>query len=203
MARFSGGLRAAALACALLVVAVTLLAHFAQPLSAALQRRGRLPKVSTFLVHVSDGLGAARSFRGLFVALFFSIGPVLAPALGYGLALQGLGVKGGLLAGSVVLGAIALGQGTPGIPVGMGVYYFVTSWAARSLGASADQAAAFSVLTHLGTFLTQIAVGGASVWIRKLRWSDLRIRRGLAADAARAMTEQRPASAGLIQPEGR
>ncbi len=188
LSRFSGALRGASGVCLLLLVLVTLLARFAHPLALRLERRGRLPRVRTFLLHVGDGLGAARSLRGMLAALLFSFGPVLAPALGYGLALHGLGVQGGLFAGTVVLGAIALGQATPGIPVGMGVYYFVTSWTARSLGASEDAAAAFSVLTHLGTFLTQTAVGAASVWLRKLRWRDLKVRRSLAADAARAMT---------------
>ena len=188
MQQFAGGLRIAAVVCVALVVVVVLLAHYARPMAQALERKDRLPKARGFLTNVADGLGTARSFRGMAVALLFSIPPVLAPAMAYGLALKGLGVPGGLFAGAVVLGAIALGQGTPGIPAGMGIYYFVTSWAARSLGASPEDAAAFSALTHLGTFLTQLSVGAISVWIRKIRWSELRRRKDIALEAAREMT---------------
>ncbi len=184
--RFAPQLRVASGVCVALVVVVVVLARFARPLAQALERKGKLPKLRQGLVHVSDGLGAARSLRGMLIALVFSFGPVLAPALGYGLGLRGVGVHAGISAGIVVLGAIALGQAAPGVPVGMGVYYFVTSWTARALGASADEAAAFSVLTHLGTFLTQTAVGACSVRIRKLRWADLRVRRTMATDAAAA-----------------
>ncbi len=135
------------------------------------------------LGHVSEGLGTARSFRGMAVALFFSIGPVLAPALAYGLALRGIGVRGGLFAGAVVLGAIALGQSLPGVPAGMGIYYFVTSWAARSLGATPEDAAAFSILTHLGTVLSQVTVGALSVRMRGIRLRDLRKGGSLAREA--------------------
>ena len=125
---------------------------------------------------------------------------MLAPALGYGLGLSAIGVRGGVFAGVVVLGAIALGQSLPGIPVGMGVYYFVTSWAARALGASEGDAAAYSVLTHLATVLTQVALGGISVSVRRFKWRDLKRRGDLAADIARhdlerGSTEPREASA--------
>ena len=56
----------------------------------------------------------------------------------------------------------------------MGIYYFVTSWAARSLGATDEQAAAFAVLTHISTVLTKMGMGGVSLWKRKLKWSELR-----------------------------
>lgn len=172
--RFSQGVRIAVPVCVGLVILVIALAHYAAPLGNWMDRQHRFPKARTFLHNVGEGLGTARSVRGLFRALLFSIGPVLASSLAYGLAIEGLGVRGGLWAGPVILGAIALGQLVPGLPVGMGVYYFVTSWTARELGASAEDAAAFSVLTHLATVLTMIAVGGISVWKRKLKWSELR-----------------------------
>lgn len=183
LGRFSGALRLAVPVCVGLVLLVVLLAHFSGPLGKALERRGRLPKVQVFLHNVSEGLGTARSFRGMAKALLLSIPPVLAPALAYGLALQGLGVPGGVFAGPVVLAAISLGQSTPGIPVGMGVYYFVTSWAARELGAPEESAAAFSVLTHLATIFTMVAVGSISLAKKKLRWKDLRRQAAITEEA--------------------
>ncbi|WNG35693.1 flippase-like domain-containing protein [Archangium violaceum] len=184
MADFAGPLRIAVGLCVGLVVAVVLLAHYALSLARALERKKRLPRVQHLLGHVSEGLGTARSFRGMAKALVFSIPPVLAPALAYGLALRGLGVRGGLFAGTVVLGAIALGQSLPGVPAGMGIYYFVTSWAARSLGAAPEDAAAFSTLTHLGTVLSQVGVGALSVRLRGIRIRDLRKGGSLAREAA-------------------
>jgi uncharacterized membrane protein YbhN (UPF0104 family) len=184
MARFEGPLKAAISALVGFVALVLLLAHYSLPLSGWLHRKHKLLRVQGFLNHVSEGLGTARSFRGMALTLFFSIGPVLAPAIGYGLALQGLGISGGLFAGGVVLGAIALGQGLPGVPAGMGLYYFVTSWAARSLGAPAEDAAAFATLTHLGTVIAQVSIGAFSVHKRGLRLKDLRKGGALAKDAA-------------------
>lgn len=189
MSHYAGALRVAVALCVGLVVLVVLLAHYAHDIADWLHRKhNRLPRVQTFLQHTWEGLGTARSFRGMAVALLFSIGPVLAPALGYGLGLQGMGIRGGLFAGAVVLGAIALGQSAPGVPAGMGLYYFVTSWAARSLGAAEEDAAAYATLTHLATVLTQVAVGAVSVHVRKLRLRDLRKGGALARDAAHHVT---------------
>jgi uncharacterized membrane protein YbhN (UPF0104 family) len=190
MARFSSGLKVAVGVCLGLVVVVVLLARYASALSAALERRGRFHKAQVFLHHVADGLGTARSLRGMLRALVYSIPPVLAPATAYGLGLSAIGVEGGLFAGIVVLGAIAMGQATPGLPAGTGIYYFVTSWAARNLGASPEDAAAYAMLTHLGTILTQIAVGGVSVWVRKIRWRDLRRSGQVAKETARQELEE-------------
>lgn len=192
MHQFDTALRSATILCVALVATVVLLAHYAEPLAQLLHRKAKFPRIQTFLRHVGEGLGAARSFRGLFLALLFSIPPVLAPALAYGLGLQGLGISGGLYAGTVVLGAIALGQALPGLPAGMGLYYFVTSWAARALGASPEDAAAYAVLTHLATVLTHTSVGAFSVWRRKISWKDLRRRSGDALAATRR--EQKEAS---------
>jgi uncharacterized membrane protein YbhN (UPF0104 family) len=174
MRRYQGAMRAAIGVCLALVAFVVLLAHFAAPLSRRLARQKKLPKLERFLEHAAAGLGTARSIPGMAKAMLLSFGPVLAPAIGYGIALEGVGVEGGLFAGPVVLGAIALGQATPGIPAGTGIYYFVTSWAARSLGASPEDAAAFAALTHLGTIGTYTLVGAVSVWVRKIKWRDLR-----------------------------
>jgi hypothetical protein len=183
MARFAGPLRLAVGGCVVLVVLVVLLAHYSLPLARLMERKGKLPRARHLLGHVSEGLGTARSFRGMAVALVFSIGPVLAPAMAYGLGLRGIGVYGGLFAGTVILGAIALGQSLPGVPAGTGIYYFVTSWAARSLGASAEDAAAFAALTHLGTVLSQVTVGAISVRLRGIRVKDLRRGGSLAREA--------------------
>jgi hypothetical protein len=90
------------------------------------------------------------------------------------LGLRAFGIEQGLWAGPIVLGAIALGQSVLVIPAGTGLYYFVTSWTARALGASAEQAAAYAVLTHLGTILTQMGMGAVSLWVRGIRWKDLK-----------------------------
>ncbi|NVJ00518.1 flippase-like domain-containing protein [Myxococcus sp. AM009] len=184
LSRFQGELKVAVSLCVGLVALVVLLAHWSGPLAFALHKRHKLPRVEGFLHHVSEGLGTARSFTGMAKVFVFSVGPVLASALAYGLALQGIGISGGLFAGAVVLGAISLGQSLPGVPAGMGIYYFVTSWAARSLGASPEDAAAFSTLTHLGTVISQVAVGAVSVHLRKIRIRDLRKGGSLAREAA-------------------
>jgi glycosyltransferase 2 family protein len=190
LAQFAVALRTAAIACLGLVTGVVLLAHFAEPLAEALNRRHRLPRVQLFFREVSAGLGTARSFRGMAVALLFSFPPVLANALAYGSGLAGIGLEEALFAGPVILGAISLGQSTPGIPVGMGVYYFVTSWMARKLGAPPEDAAAYATLTHLSTLLTNLTVGGISVWMKRLGWRELIRRTRRARDEIRHVEKE-------------
>lgn len=194
MARFSGALWPALIACLVLVALTVVLAHYAESLAHGLARRHKMPKLQHVLINIGEGLGTAKSFRGMAVALLYSVGPVLAPALAYGLGLHGLGIKGGVFAGAVVLGAIALGQSAVVVPVGMGIYYFVTSWAARGLGATDQQAAAYAALTHITTVLTQILVGAFSIWARKIRWAELKRRTSMAAEAMRHVNEE-PVSA--------
>lgn len=167
-----------------LVFLVTAMAHFSSPLGEALRRRARLPRLQRFLGQVSAGLGAARSLRRLIVALAYSAPIVMATALAYGIVLAGIGVERGVLAGPLVLGAITVGQTTVGVAAGTGAYYFVAAWAARSLGASAEDAAAFAALSHVGTLGTQVVLGGISVWRRKIRIRDLRKGGSLARTAA-------------------
>ena len=194
--QFQTALHVAIPVCVALVTLVVLLAHYAESLAQALQRRARLPRLQKFLHEVGEGLGTATSFKGMLAALFFSVFPVLASSAAYGIGLASLGVPHGAWAGPLVLGAIALGQTAVGIPTDVGIYYFVTSWAARQLGADAEAAAAFAALTHLATLLSQMAVGSISVWARKIRWKDLRRRSHLAAEAARAAeTHLEPARA--------
>ncbi|WNG56292.1 flippase-like domain-containing protein [Archangium gephyra] len=183
MSGFAGALRIAVGVCVGLVVLLVLLAHYALPLARWLERKHRLQRARHLLGHVSEGLGTARSFRGMAKALLFSVGPVLAPALAYGLALRGIGVSGGLFAGAVILGAIALGQ-APGVPAGTGIYFGVTSGVARNLlGATAEDAAAFALLTWLGTVMSQVVVGALSVRFRGIRLKDLRKGGSLAREA--------------------
>jgi hypothetical protein len=186
MGQFSDKLVPALVGCLALVLVVVLLAHFSGSLADALERRKRMPKLQHALVNIGEGLGTARSFRGMALALLFSAGPVLAASLAYGIGLRGLGIRGGLFAGAVVLGAIALGQS---VPVGVGMYYAVTSWVARELGATEQQAAAYALLTHLCAVAAQLAVGAVSIRVRKIRWSELKRRTTLAAEAMRQATE--------------
>lgn len=190
MARFRSALVPALIVCLVLVAVVVLLAHYAGALAVALARRHKLPKLQHALIHIGDGLGTAKSFRGMFVALAYSVGPVLAPALAYGIGLHGLGIRGGVFAGAVVLGALSLGQTVVVVPAGMGIYYFITGWAARSLGATDQQAAAYAALTHVSTVLTQMLMGAISLWLRKIKWSELRRRGNLAAEAMRHVDEE-------------
>jgi uncharacterized protein (TIRG00374 family) len=150
-----------------------LLAWRAERWSSALERKNRWPRLRAALRSLGAGLSSARSPRRAALALLASFGPVCASALAYGLALHGLGVPRGLFAGGVVLGAVCLGQLTPGLPIGTGMYYLTTSWAARSLGASAAQAAAFAALTHLSALAIQLAVGLASVILCRRPWGEL------------------------------
>ena len=169
--RFAGPLRIGIAALLALMLLVIVVAQHAPRMAAALHRRNHMHRTQELLASIGEGLGAARSVPGMAARFVLSIGPVVAPALGYGLALRALGIPGGLLGGAVVLGAIALGQTAVGIPAGLGIYYFVTSWVARSLGASPEQAAAYALLTHLGTIAAQVGVGAISVWRRKIRWA--------------------------------
>jgi glycosyltransferase 2 family protein len=192
LSRFASGVRFAFGLCITMVIVVLLLAHYSGRLAQGLKSRNRLPKLQSFFWNVEAGLGTARSVRGMARAFALSIPPVLAPALAYGFALRGINVHGGIFAGAVVLAAISLGQATPGIPAGTGIYYYVTSWTARNLGATPEDAAAYAVLTHLGTITTQIAIGAISVAIRKIRIKDLKREARQAADAASHVGEAAP-----------
>lgn len=193
--QFTGALRGAAFAGVGLILFVVALAHFSAPVADALQRRHALPRIQVFLREVNEGLGTARSFRGMALALAFSFPPVIANALAYGAGLSGMGVEHGLFAGAVLLGAISLGQSTPGLPVGMGVYYFVTSWMARKLGAAPEEAAAYATLTHVSTIFANVAVGGVSVWRRGLGLKEIWRKMRRAREEVRHVEEEVEATA--------
>jgi uncharacterized protein (TIRG00374 family) len=167
-------------------------AHFALPIGLRLERTGRLPRLRMALMHLGKGLHAIRSIRRTAWALLASFGPVCASALAYGVALQALGVSKGIVAGGIVLGAVSLGQLVPGLPIGMGMYYLTSSWAARMLGAPAPQAAAFAALTHLATFLPQLLIGLVSVIVYRLKPRALLKEQAAAMAAARSAEESTP-----------
>ncbi len=164
-------------------------ARHALPLGLKLQRRGKFPRVSLALMNLGKGLSATRSPRRAAIALALSTGPVLASAMAYGVALHFLGVPRGLFAGGVVLGAVSLGQLTPGLPIGMGMYYLTSSWAARSLGASGAEAASFAALTHLATASTQLLVGFVSLLSQRIRPRELLAQRERLAEAMQPQAE--------------
>ncbi|MFN7132228.1 MAG: lysylphosphatidylglycerol synthase transmembrane domain-containing protein, partial [Myxococcales bacterium] len=160
-----------------LLLAVLALGRYSPRWAAALERKNQMPKLRLVLLNLADGMHAMRSPKKAAQAFLASILPVLAPAIAYGVALQALGVPRGLLAGGVVLGAIALGQLAIGLPIGIGMYYALSSWAARALGADPSQAAALALLTHVATFGTQLLVGLCSLLVQKQSLRDLLRRR--------------------------
>ncbi len=179
-------MRAAFWICGGLVLLVILLARFSRPLALRISQKTRWRRrLRDLLLEVDQGLGTARSARGLSLALLFSFPPNLAAALAYGIGLQAIGVEHGLIAGPLVLALIALGKGTPGMPTGPGMYFFVASWMARSLGASPPHAAAFALLTNVATGVSHWVPGLISLAIRRVRWSELKQQTSLAAEAAR------------------
>lgn len=175
-----------------LVLVTVLLARFSLPLARRLQRADRLPKLRTLLAQVDAGLGTARSVKGMLIALLFSIPPNFAAALGYGIGLEAMGVPHGLFAGPLVLALIALGNGTPGIAPGPGMYLLVVSWGARALGASPEDAAAYALLTNVATGLSHWIPGLVSLAIRRVRWSELKTETSLAKKAAKHAQEESP-----------
>src|SRR3989442_7733079 len=100
-----------------------------------------------------------RGFKPVMVALAWSTGPVIAPALGYGIWLQALGAPRGIFGGMAVVAAITLGQSTLGMAAATGTSFAVAAWAARVLGLGWHDAAAVSTLSALGTLLSQTAAG--------------------------------------------
>ncbi|MBI5545958.1 MAG: flippase-like domain-containing protein [Deltaproteobacteria bacterium] len=148
-------------------------ARWALPLGLRLQQRPRMARVGRSLASLGRGLATVRSPRRMALAFLASFGPVLAAALAFGVALQGLGVPRGVWAGGVVLGAVSLGQLTPGLPIGTGMYYLTSSWAARALGAAPEQAAAFAALTHLASLSSQLLVGLVSLAAHRVRPGEL------------------------------
>jgi len=169
---FSGGFTGVIIAVPVLIAVLFLLARYAPRIADWLHRKHRYPKIQTFLREVAVGVSASGSFLRLFFALLGTMFAIALVATGYGVALYGVGVNAGISAGVVLLAAVTLGQSPPGVPAGMGMYYLASSWAARLLGATAEQAATLAVLTHLTTVVSHILVGAVSLLIRKVRIRD-------------------------------
>ncbi len=163
---------AAALLFALLAGASWLLARWMGPLARWLEDRNRLPRLRNILENLGQGFTPIRSLRQSLRLALAALGPVLAPALGYGIALQAMGVERGLLLGPLLLGAITLSQFSVGLPIGVGMYYLSASWAARALGVPDGDAAALTLLTHLATVATNLIVGFASIVRYRVRLRD-------------------------------
>ena len=178
-----------ALVCALGLLLV-FLSRAAPRLAAWLHRRGKAPRVQGFLSALTTGVRGVGSLRRLAQGLLAALAPVTANGLAYGLALWSVGAESGIWGGWLLLGALTLGQFTPGLPVGTGVYLLVCSWAARALGADDGSAAALAVLTHVATFIANMSVGAVSALIHR---RDIR---GLFTLRRRNVPEPPPAPAG-------
>ena len=152
---------------AVLGLLLVLLARTAPRVAGWLRRRDRVPWLVRFLEALTTGVRGVGSARRLGLGLLAAMLPVAANGLAYGLALVHGGAQSGLWGGWLLLGALTLGQFTPGLPVGTGVYLLVCSWAARALGADDGSAAAIAVLTHVGTFAANLTVGAISALIHR------------------------------------
>ena len=168
-----GGLKVAALACVALCLGVFGLAHFAGRIASAVRARGGWPRLTRFFQDADAGLLTLRRPAALARALAASALPVLAPAVGYGLALNVMGVHHGWLGGPLVLLAITVGQSVMVIPAGVGLYFVATRWSAQALGATAEQAALLATLTEVALLVAQCGPGAFSLWRTQRGWAWL------------------------------
>ncbi|HEX9399920.1 MAG TPA: lysylphosphatidylglycerol synthase domain-containing protein [Anaeromyxobacter sp.] len=160
---------------ALLSSAAVVLALSA-PRAAARFARG-LPRAGAALRALGDGIvGAGRPAR-LAAALGLALLPALGAGIAYALPLRAMALPDSATGGALLVAVIAFGQLTPGLPVGAGVYWSLASWAARQLGATAEDAAALAILTHLGMVGAGLAVGAASAVARRATVVELVRRR--------------------------
>jgi hypothetical protein len=160
---------------AVLASAAAVLALAAPRASTALARR--LPRAGAALAALGAGILGAGSFRRLAAALAVAALPAVAAAAAYAFPLRALGVPEPATAGALLVSVIAFGQLTPGLPIGAGVYWSLASWAARELGAGAQEAAALAILTHAGTVGTNLLVGAVSALVRRSQVAELFRRR--------------------------
>jgi glycosyltransferase 2 family protein len=152
---------------AVLGLLLTLVAVTAPRLAARLRASGKAPRVRNVVDAVATGVRGVGSVSRLLRAFVAGHGPIAAAGLAYGIALAAVGAEAGVAGGWLLLGAITLGQFTPGLPVGTGVYILACTWAARALGASEAEAAALSVLSHVATVLTNLGVGLVSALLHR------------------------------------
>jgi glycosyltransferase 2 family protein len=145
-----------------LALLLLLLAMAAPRLADRLAASGKAPRLGRGLVALAVGVRGVGSLRRLALGLLAAFGPVVAAGLAYGLTMVYARAPAGLAGGWLLLGAITLGQFTPGLPVGTGVYLLACTWAARALGASEADAAAVAVLSHVATVLANLSIGFVS-----------------------------------------
>lgn len=144
----------------------------------AAERLGRrLPRAGAVLAGVGRGVAGAGSPARLAGAVVLAGLPAAAAAIAYALPLRALGVADSAAGGALLVAVIAFGQLTPGLPIGTGVYWSLASWAARQLGAGAEDAAALAILTHAGMVLSALAVGAGSALVRRGAVAELFRRR--------------------------
>jgi hypothetical protein len=144
---------------------------------AAARLARRLPRAGAFVAALGEGLRNAGSPARLGIAAACAFGPALTAAASYAVPLDAFGVERPLAGGALVVAVITFGQLTPGLPVGTGVYWALSSWAARRLGAPAEDAAALALVTHAGMVGTQLVVGGISALVRRGALRELLRRR--------------------------
>jgi hypothetical protein len=182
-AGLSRPLRTATFVCLGLVAAAVATAFFAEPLA----KRLRWKKAQALLRQLAAGFHALRSPKRFAQAFAASFPPQLAAAVAYAIGLAAMGGHGGFLAGIVVLGMIAIGEGTPGLPTGPGMYFLMVSLAGRRLGLSDQDAAAYALLTNVATGLSHWIPGVVSLAVRRISWSELkRATRGARLSAEQA-----------------
>jgi hypothetical protein len=151
----------------------------------------RLPRAGAALGALGAGLSALAG-RRLALALLVALAPALTSALAYGFPLRAAGVEGSAAAGALLVAVITFGQLTPGLPVGTGVYWGLSAWAARRLGARDEDAAALAVLSHAGMVAASLAVGLVSALVRRAALVDLLRRRREVARLVRPPTPPDP-----------
>jgi glycosyltransferase 2 family protein len=178
---FAAPMTAGVVALAAFAGAVAVVARWGPRVSDAAAARPRFPRVAALIVGLRSGLDAVGSARRLAAGFAIGILCVAVAALGYGLALAHVGAPAGLLGGGLVLGAIALGQLTPALPIGPGVHYAIAAWAARALGVEAAEAAALAALSHAATVVAHLAVGSLTALVHRRELAGL-IRRGRPAE---------------------
>jgi hypothetical protein len=135
--------------------------------SAGERLRLRFPRAAGTVAALGEGLRGTGSLRRLAAAVAACAAPACTVAAAYGIALAGIGVEGWLAGGAMVVALLTLGQLTPGLPVGTGVYWSLAAWSARSLGASPADAAALAVLSHVSMVAANVTVGGFSALVRR------------------------------------
>jgi hypothetical protein len=157
----------------------------------------RAPRLGAALSALGAGIAGVGSPARLALALVVAFLPALTAAAAYALPLAAFGVPRPAAAGAALVAVITFGQLTPGLPVGTGVYWGLSAWAARHLGARPDDAAALAVLTHAAMVVASLGVGAISALVRRSELRELLRRR---ADVARAAEATRAAGAARAPP---